>query len=313
MNLENVSTSGEDQDHCLWSEYYQAFPAFSAETVRVGCHPRKMLHPSGAAQAIVLVHGLTDSPYYMGAIGQYFHDILGYDVYLPLLQCHGLKSPAGMDGVALSQWLENVGFAIRTAAQGATRVSVGGLSTGGALGYYLSCVDPMVTGDLYLFSAALGLAGGPFGIPSWFTEWLLRLPFLGGFDRFCPLVGKNPYRYDRVSLNSAVELGKLIRKIDQFPLHVSDIGNSTRRIFAAWSECDKVISLDKLNGLRRRMSEDRFVPFVIPSTDHVEHACVVLQQPIHALGAKPGTAPLELANPRFAEMLSAISRFVKAG
>lgn len=312
MNFKKTSPSGEDLSNGLWPEYYQAFPAFSAETVRAGCQPRKMLHPSGADQAIVLVHGLSDSPYYMGAIGQYFHDILGYDVYLPLLQCHGLKSPAAMAGVALAQWLENVGFAVRTAAQGATRVSVGGLSMGGALGYYLTCVDPLITGDLYLFSAALGLPGGPCGIPGWFKEWLLRLSFIGRLHGSCPLVGINPYRYERVSLNSAVELGKLLIKIGRLPLQLGDGGNSTRRVFAAWSECDKVVSLDKLHGLRRQFPKDRFMPFVIPASDQVEHAGVVLQHPIHALGAKPGSAPLERANPRFVEMLSAITQFAEA-
>lgn len=313
MNLENTSLSGENQEQFLWSEYYQAFPAFSAETVRPGCHPRKMLHPSGAAQAIVLVHGLTDSPYYMSAIGQYFYESLGYDVYLPLLQCHGLKSPMGMTGVALSQWLENVGFAVRSAAQGAKRISIGGLSMGGAFGYYLACVDPMINGDLFLFSAALGLSDGPCGIPSWFKEWLLRWQCIAGLDRFYPLVGKYPYRYDRISLNSAVELAKLMRKNEQLSPPVGDADDLTRRIFAAWSECDKVISLDKLNGLRRRISGDRFVPFIIPATDQVEHASVVLQHPIHAPAGKTGAAPLEQANPRFAEMMSAINRFVEAG
>ncbi len=300
----------EDHSHYLWPEYYQAFPAFSPGTVRIGCHPRKMLHPSGAEQVIVLVHGLTDSPYFMSALGQYFYDILGYDVYMPLLQCHGLKSPTnGMAGVALAQWLENVAFAIRSAAGGTTRVSIGGLSTGGALGYYLACIDPRISGDLYLFSAALGLPRGPCGIPGWLKEWVLRRPLIGRLDSFGPLVGANPYRYDRVSLKSAAELAKLIGKIDHLPLQFTDTGNPRRRIFAAWSECDNVISLDKLCELRQRTPKDRFVSFVIPAAEQVEHACVVLQQPIHALGAKPGSAPLERANPRFVEMLAAIARF----
>lgn len=311
MNSDKTVRSEDGQGHYLWPEYYQAFPVFSDATVRAGCHPRKMLQPSGAKQAIVLVHGLTDSPYFMGALGQFFYDILGYDVYIPLLQGHGLKSPMAMAGVALAQWLENVAFAIRSAAQGAgtTRVSIGGLSTGGALGYYLACIDPLISGDLYLFSAALGLSGGPCGIPGWLKEWGLRLPLIARLDSFGPLVGNNPYRYARVSLNSAVELAKLLGKIDHLPGQFTDTGNSARRIFAAWSECDNVVSLDKLHELQRRTPKDRFVSFVIPATEQVEHACVVLQHPIHALGAQPGSAPLERANPRFADMLAAIARF----
>lgn len=312
MNSLKPVQSWENDDPWLWPEYYQAFPAFSVETVRVGCHPKKMLHAAGAEKAIVLVHGLTDSPYFMSAIGEYFHGALGYDVYIPLLQCHGLKSPAGMAGVALDQWLENVCFAIRSAARGKPKVSIGGLSTGGALSYFLACTDARISGDLYLFSAALGLPAGPCCIPGWLKEWLLRLPLVDRLDRAWPLVGNNPYRYDRVSLNSAVELAQLIWKLNHLPLSFEGVGNPAGRIFAAWSEGDKVISLDKLRELQQRLPDNRFVPFIIPASDQVEHACVVLQDPIYALGAEPGAPPLERANPRFAEMLAAITRFAVA-
>ena len=200
-----------------WPEYYQAFPGFSEKTVRVGCHPRKMLHPSGARQAIVLVHGLSDSPYFMSAIGEFFYNALGYNVYIPLLQGHGLQTQ-GMVGVSLDQWLANVRFSIRTAAQDAEQISIGGFSMGGAISYYLACTDPMLTADLYLFSAALGLPPGPCGIPGWFKEWLLRLPIVQRLQPLRPMAGKNPYRYERVSLNSAAELAKLLLKINQLPV-----------------------------------------------------------------------------------------------
>ena len=38
---------------------------------------------------IVLIHGITDSPYYMEAIGKQFY-AKGYNVVLPLLPAHGL-------------------------------------------------------------------------------------------------------------------------------------------------------------------------------------------------------------------------------
>lgn len=312
MDSFNPARLGEKDDHWLWPEYYQAFPAFSSETVRDGCHPRKMLHASGADQAVVLVHGLTDSPYFMSAIGEYFYGALGWDVYIPLLQCHGLKSPEGMGGVALDQWLLNVGFAVRAAGQRAAKISIGGFSMGGALGYFFACTDQRITGDLFLFSAAFGLPSGPCGIPGWFKEWLLRLPLVTRLDRTFPLIGNNPYRYRRISLNSAAELARLLEKINTLPRQFTDTGNPARRIFAVWSECDNVIGLDKLRELQQRTPEKRFVPFILPTSDHVDHACVVLQNPIHALRAEPGAVPLELANPRFIEMLAAISRFADA-
>jgi pimeloyl-ACP methyl ester carboxylesterase len=301
----------DERGQWLWPEYYHAFPAFSERTVREGCHPRKMEHPGGADQAAVLLHGLTDSPYFMTAIGEYFHVKLGYDVYIPLLQCHGLKNPEGMAGVSLVEWQKNVRFAITTAARRARRVSIGGLSTGGALGYLHACIDPAITGDLYLFSAALGLSTGPFGIPGRFKEWLLRWPRIGRLDTSRPMVGNHPYRYDRVSLNSAAELAVLIKKIDALSSRFADTAKPGRRIFAAWSECDTVVSLERMRDLQRHTPAGHFQSFVIPAADRVEHACVVLQEPIYGLLDEQGSSPLEKANPRFAEMLAAIDRFAR--
>ena len=307
--------SVEKKKYCpnyLWPEYYREFPYFSEQTVREGCHPRKLLHDHRAGKAIVLVHGLTDSPFYVLAIAEYFHRDLGYDVYLPLLHCHGLKHPNKMIGVSLAQWKLNVRFAIKTAAENADHVSIGGLSTGGALSIYFGGTDSEVTGNIYLFSAALGLYGGPFGCFDGLPEFLLRLPFVRFLDIGKPLVGDNPYRYDRVPLNSGAELAKLLLEVERL-LKPPDKVLSEKRIFAAWSEIDRVINQRKLNNLETVLQENRFVPFRIPKAAGVDHACVVLKEPIYAVDSRPGEAPLEEANTDFAEMMAAVGRFESAG
>ena len=113
-----------------WLEYYDRFSYFSSEKVRDGCYPRIIENPNWD-KAIVLVHGLTDSPHFMTAIGEFFHKKLGHNVYMPLLHCHGLKEPKGMENVELSEWKANVGFSIKSAAALSSRISIGGLSTGG--------------------------------------------------------------------------------------------------------------------------------------------------------------------------------------
>ena len=310
MKVKTAMSQEEDGGCRLWSEYYHAFPSFSAETVRFGCHPRKMTHPGGAAQAIVLLHGLSDSPYFMSAIGEFFYSILGYDVYIPLLQGHGLKSPRGMMGVSLGEWLRNVDFAVNAAARGGARISVGGLSMGGALGLYSICSKrECIAGDLYLFSAAMGLPDGPYGIPGRLKEWLLRLPFAGRVSRKSPLLGENPYRYARVSLNGAVELAKLLGKIRQIQRLVGVNVVSAARIFSAWSECDNVVSLRHLRQLQPESDAGRFTSFVIPVSLQVPHASIVLQKPILGSTCPSGATLLEPANPLFDEMLAAIKRF----
>ena len=70
--LMNPSAS-KVRDH-EWLEYdnASASPTSLPEAVRDGCHPRIMEHEGSMAKAIVLIHGHTDSPYFMTAIGDYF-------------------------------------------------------------------------------------------------------------------------------------------------------------------------------------------------------------------------------------------------
>lgn len=301
----------EDRDW-LWPEYVRQFSIDSLHTIRAGCHPRKMVHRSGRKKAIVLIHGLTDSPFFMREIGRYFHDSLGYNVYMPLLQGHGLTDPKGMVGVALTEWKCNVRYAIDVAGGDGARVSIGGLSLGGILSLYMACTEPAVRGDLYLFAAALGLSPGVFGIPGCLKEVLLRLPFVGLLDNGRPLIGKNPYRYERVSLNGAMELSRLIREVNGILKKFGGVWPE-RRIFAAWSEYDRVINLRKLGNLGQYIGAECFVPFRVPAEKRVDHASLILKEPIFALDARAGEPPLEGANPWFRRMVEAIGRFEAAG
>jgi pimeloyl-ACP methyl ester carboxylesterase len=303
-----VVLSAEKDTCCLWPEYYLQFPCFSELTVRAECYPRKLLHAKQTGKSIVLIHGLTDSPFYMLAIAKYFHENLGYNVYLPLLHSHGLKNPEGMAGVSLVHWKQNVRFAIQTAAESADRVSIGGFSTGGALSYYFGCTDPQVTGDVYLFSAAFGIYGG--GMP----EFLLRIPFIRFLINKQPLqtlVGIHPYRYDQVPLKSAGELARLISENDKLLKSPGNIIH-VKRIFAAWSEHDRVIDVNKLSYISKLPTAGQFVSFVIPKAERVSHACVVLKEQVYAINSRQGDFVLEEANPRFAEMMSALSKFESA-
>ena len=293
-----------------WQEYVEAFDYFSAAEIRPGCHPRKMVHDSGAERAIVLVHGLTDSPYFLTAIADHFYNTLGYDVFMPLLHMHGLREPRQMQGVALEEWQRNVRFAVNQAGQHQRRVSIGGLSTGGALSLWASLADPLVTGELYLFSAAVGLSNSFGFIPGWLKESVLGISPVVYFDSGKPLIGLNPYRYDRVPLNSAMELAKLIRINKTLVRRFMRQKRSLPKTFAVWTEADSVISISALKKFGELAGDRRFCSFAVPRHLQLEHACVVLKDPVYSENPVPGEPPLEPANPRFNQMLAALDHFL---
>jgi len=267
-----------------WTEYYEKFPYFSHNCIRDKCHPLKAEHDE-AKKAIVLIHGLSDSPYFMCAIAKIFFSN-GYNVYLPLLQSHGLKEPGGMEDASLDEWLDNVNYAIDTAAKKATYVSIGGLSTGGALSFYISEGNKKVNGALYLFSAALHLYGK--------TELLgeIKQDFIGtkagdiieAFEKFfrleTPLIGGNPYRYSHVDLDGARQLGRLIDKTDQCLNKYGAANKRDRWTFAVHSASDETASIAGIEDLQKNSKESKFIFYSIPNTQKISHASVVLEEDI---------------------------------
>ncbi|RJX25014.1 MAG: alpha/beta hydrolase [Desulfurivibrio sp.] len=298
------STGKRDHE---WLDYYEKFPYFSAAAVRDGCHPRRMEHQEPAAKSIVLVHGLTDSPYFLTAIGDYFFNDLGCNVYLPLLHGHGLKEPQGMEGVSLEEWKANVDFAVDYAAAKTARVSIGGFSTGGTLGFYSSTQNRKINGTLYLFSAALDLAGGIGGLVGELKERLLRTFLADVLDNNQPLIGANPYRYSRMDLDGARELALLIRETDELLKQFTKKKPFAKPVFAAHSESDATANITGIEDLQQVSLPDQFAFFRIPAAVGVPHASLVLKEPIYAANSAPGEAPLEKANPLFQQMMAAMA------
>jgi len=292
-----------------WLAYYERFSYFSPEAVREGCYPRIMEHAEPTEKAVVLVHGLSDSPYFMTAIGDYFFNQLGYNVYMPLLHCHGLKEPKGMEGVELEEWKSNVSFAVNTAASKAAEVSIGGLSTGGTLGLYMAAINPKVQGTLYLFSGALDLAGAPLGLLGELKE-KLPLTFLADlFDFNSPMIGKNPYRYSYVDMDGAVQLARLIKETDTIISLFDQRFPFPGKVFAAHSECDETADIAGIEALQNVSEKELFRLFKIDKEFDVPHASVVLEQPIVGNDGKE----LERKNTKFAEMMQAIAAFEAVG
>ena len=214
-----------------------------------------------------------------------------------------------MGGVSLKEWKANVNFAVKIAASKVNDVAIGGLSTGGTLSFYTAVNNNKVSRALYLFSAALDLAGGIVGD---LKEFILRLkPLVEILDKNKPLIGANPYRYAGMDLDGARELSKLILETDTIIKRFNPKEPFSKRIFAAHSESDSSANIKGIEDLEKVSDPNKFKFFCIPKAKEVSHASLVLKDPIYAPGTSGGDEPLEKANPQFNEMMKAIADFEK--
>ncbi len=288
-----------------WHDYYRKFSYFSSELIRPGSHPLILKHSSPSDKAIVLVHGLTDSPHYMTALGRHFHQELGYDVYLPLLHCHGLKDPGGMEDVSLDEWKKNVSFAIETAKAGSSNISIGGLSTGGVLSLFSTLINGNINGNTYLFSAAIDLGGHIWGD---IMETLLRTFLVDILDSSKPLIGEHPYRYCRMDLDGARQLANLLKELNELLKNYSSQETIIeKRIFAAHSEFDSTAGIRGIERLQKLVDEENFDFYRIAKSEKVDHPSLVLDRDIHSTD-RPDKV-LEPANPLFNEMIQELTAF----
>ena len=287
-----------------WTDYYTKFTYFSKDLISPGCEPVYYYSPQNK-RSIVLCHGLSDSPYYIRAIADVFCTI-GYNVYCPLLHMHGLKNPDNMTGVSVEEWKLNVGFAIETAPKKTpASVSVGGFSTGGALAVYFACKYPdVITGDIFLFSAALDLV--PHGWKGNFKETLVRSFVAGWLDdsrnKSEPLVMiPDAYGYNYVDYSGSQQLGLLIGELDTL---IPTIKKS-KRIFAIHSEIDDFTSPEGVMELGKYVTTFEFL--LIPKEMAVRHASVVLDMPLVYNDKVQYDA-----NPLFTQIMDAMKMFVGA-
>jgi esterase/lipase len=290
-----------------WDEYYtQHFSGYKTRSdVRDRCHPQIFKHDDGQPRnAIVLVHGLTDSPYFMRDIGEYFCTGMGFDVYIPLLRAHGLKEPEDMKDASLIEWRKDVRFAVDAAKESKGKVSIGGLSTGGTLSVEMALTNKQsINGGVFLFSAALGLASkaGNLG------EILLRTPLSKIFDHIdkSSLINNspsgNPFRYSKMDIGGARELSKLIKELDL----LTDRDVLNQPLFAAHSESDTTADIDEIEELVNRSKKAEM--FRIGKNFAVPHASIILKSPVLSLN----NSPLEPSNPFFDQMTKSLHTFTK--
>lgn len=168
--------------------------------------------------AVLLIHGLSDAPYSMHAIGRTYR-ALGYHVVSLRLPGHGTV-PAALTRAQAEDWSAAVSLAARQAAAlaGADRPwHIAGYSTGGALAldYALAALerdDLPRPSQLLLFSPAIGLAAGAGA--SRVADAFAFLPPLEKARWMDVLPEYDPYKYNSFPVNAAKQIVRLTDAVD---------------------------------------------------------------------------------------------------
>lgn len=285
--------------------------------------PRIFHHGKKTKDVIVLTHGYTDSPFYLQAVALKFH-AAGLNVILPLLPAHGLREPgSALEDKSLdSQWRATIDHAVETATLLGDRISLGGLSTGGALSLnkILRDDEHKITGGLFLFSAAIDIGD--------LNERASKLNFLQSFIKVIegPIQGegRDPYKYPEMSQSGGMEVGQIVNDNNR-RLQWGGLPNRIKNpVFAAHSTHDKTASLAGLihfmtnhveNGVTMAMTQNRLrqkieVGKTLLVNDHLEHACLTLAEDILLNEDHSNKLDyLPKANPQFAWMMKGAIEF----
>jgi alpha-beta hydrolase superfamily lysophospholipase len=172
------------------------------------------LAPTGEPRgSVLLMHGLTDSPYAMRGIAELFQS-QGFYVLALRLPGHGTV-PSGLREVRWEDWYAAVAAAAKyAAARGGSGnpFYIGGFSTGAALAtlYSVRSLDapelPKPQG-VYLVSPAIGIS--PFAV---LTNVISGLAFVPGFEKsrwIDVLPEYDPYKYNSFPVNAANQIHTL--------------------------------------------------------------------------------------------------------
>ena len=256
---------------CTNSEF-QRFGVCSPALRNDGNAPYILHHGKATQGVVVLLHGLSDSPFYMKGIAQALHD-RGLTVIVPLNVGHGqLDASDEMSDSELSdKWAAHLSDVVDVANTIGDTVYLGGFSTGGALSvqYYLS--HPENVDAIMLFSGALALDSGVERLSKiWGIQWVASL-----IDGDYVTQGPNPYKYPTIASFTGLELMEVIADVrDQF----EDGKTINVPVFTAHSQADTTTPISGIEDLMARTTTKINTQFVIDESYHLCHADVVVSK-----------------------------------
>ena len=214
-----VTQKLEPEDRTAANRYYDGSPIYPGSFAN-DWNRSYILEPEGApVGAVVLLHGLTDSPYSLRHLARRYRED-GYVSVAIRLPAHGTV-PAALTDVDWEDWSEATRLAVREARRriGPSRpLHLVGFSNGGALAmkYALDALDdPKLTraDRIVLISPMIGITAfarfaGVFGWPAIFPRFA-KAAWLSVVPEF------NPFKYNSFPINGARQSSLLTRVLQQ--------------------------------------------------------------------------------------------------
>jgi esterase/lipase len=232
-----------------------------------GNAPFILHHNKVTEKAVVLFHGLSDSPFFFKSIAETIHQ-QGYNVIVALVPGHGLKdADTDMEDSELSErWKRHVANVMTIAPDFGDRLVIGGFSTGGALSLnYLLTADDSKLDALMLYSGAMQLDKSAERMLSiWGISVVAKL-----LDGDYQTNGPNRYKYPGVAKHSAFMLMNVIEENREL-MEEKRLDSS---IFAAHSEADKTTMFTGVESVMAKNQGTNDL-FAIPAALNVCHADV---------------------------------------
>ncbi len=207
------------KDRVLVNRYFEGSPVYPGRFAQ-DFNRSFVLEPDGKpVGAVVLLHGLTDSPYSQRHIAQFYRDH-GFLAIVPRLPAHGTV-PAALTDVEWEQWAAATRLAVREArrrSDPSAPLHIVGFSNGGALALIhaldslgdpqiarpdrVVLLSPMV--GITSFARFAGLASLPAHLPAFAkAAWLSVVPEF------------NPFKYNSFPVSGATETHRLTRVLQE--------------------------------------------------------------------------------------------------
>lgn len=208
--------------------------------------PDPAAFPPGAEgrykKGIILVHGLSDSPYLMKALGEHFQS-RGFLVRAILLPGHGTR-PGDLTRVKEEAWRQALEYAVQATSRQVEHLYLAGFSTGGALAVDYALAHPDSLTALCLFSPCLQVKSSG-------ARWA---GLVGLFRTWLDISNDQDYaKYESFPVNAAIQIVALTDRIGTLARRHPE-GLSLPVFLALSAEDETVDSAFSLDFFQKRLT-----------------------------------------------------------